>query len=106
MGIVETKEITHVEKEEKIVKRICDICNEEIKLSNDGHSYNYFVIHTWHHDWGNDSVESHDYLDACCPDCVMKFTKDYIESAYERIYNTKEIEISHVRSLEAGAYGE
>lgn len=107
MGIVETKEVTQVKLEKVLVGRKCDICGRNIDVSrSDNTSYNYFVIHTWHYDWGNDSIDSHEYLDACCPECVMKFTKDYIERSYERIYNTKRIEITHVRSLEAGAHDE
>lgn len=102
MRITERKEVTRVEVEEVIVGRKCDICGSEIKKHKE-YGYNYFVIHTWHHDWGNDSIESHEYRDACCPDCVMTFTKDYINESYETVSNTREIEIEHVQSLEQGA---
>lgn len=103
MKITERKEVTHVTVDEVIVGRKCDICGSDIRKTDLATIYNYFVIHTWHSDWGYDSVDSHEYRDACCPDCVMKFAKEYIEDAFERPYNTHEIEIEHVRTLEDGA---
>ena len=101
MKITEKKEVTHVTVDEVIVGRKCDVCGKEIEKSYDGRNYNYFVIHTHHSDWGNDSVDSHKYYDACCPACVMKFTKDYVEDSFVRMFNSKVIEIEHVRSIYA-----
>lgn len=103
MKISERKEVTHVTVDEVIVGRKCDVCGKDIEKSRDGMNYNYFVIHTHHCDWGNDSVDSHEYYDACCPECVMKFTKDYVEDSFVRMYNSKVIEIEHVRTLADGA---
>ena len=33
----------------------------------------------------------------------MSFAEKYIKDSFERMYNSKEIEIKHVRSLENGA---
>ena len=104
MKITEKKEVTHVTVDEVIVGRKCDICGKEIKKSRDNYSYNYFVIHTYHSDWGNDSIESHECFDACCPECVVMFSSDYICDAFKYTNNSKVIEIKHIRTLEDGAH--
>ena len=105
---VETTEETV--RHETVVERKCDICKrmiEPIEIVNwggkQGKLYNYFTIHTWHNDWGNDSVDSHEYLDACRPECVMQYVAEYIGESYKHEVNTHEIEISHVRTMEDGA---
>lgn len=107
MTITERKEVVKTEVEDVLIGRKCDICKKEILPIEEGKpyhgQYNYFVIHTWHSDWGNDSVDSHEYLDACCPECVNKYVENYIKAAYERVCNTKSIEINHARTLEKGA---
>lgn len=104
MKITERKEVTHVEVEEVIVGRKCDICNKEItKFDNTG-NYNYFLIHVWHNDWGNDSIESHRYMDACSPECVLKYVEEYVQNSYNHPYNSKHIEIKHIRSLKEGSW--
>ena len=109
MRIVEKKEVTTVKVEEVIVGRKCDICNRDIEPVHPGAKYpeyNYFVIHTWHDDWGNDSVDSHERKDACCPECVMHYVKGYVEEAHKESRNSKVIEITHVRDLKEGAYND
>lgn len=104
MRVTETKEITKVVKEEVTIKRICDNCGKEIAISRKtgyGNKYNYFRIATHHSDWGNDSIESYEIYDACCPKCALEMTEKYLTKAYPG-HNTKEIEIEHVRSLEMG----
>lgn len=104
MRVVETKEITKVVKEEVTAKRICDNCGKEIAVSHKtcyGNEYNYFCITTRHHDWGNDSIDSYETYDACCPTCALEMAEKYLTNAYSG-YNTKEIEIEHVRSLNSG----
>ncbi len=107
MKITERKEIKCVRIENVIVGRKCDVCGgtiEKVKVPATVYpEYNYFVIHTWHNDWGNDSRDSHEYYDACCPECVMQFVKKYIGGSYDHPVNSEEIEISHVRTLEDGA---
>lgn len=107
MKITEQKEVVRKTVESVIVGRKCDVCDAEIKEFVFGGlprgQYNYFVIHTWHNDWGNDSVDSQEYYDACSPECVMRFVKLYVEGAYKDVTNTMEIEISHVRCLADGA---
>lgn len=104
MRVVETKEITKVVKEEVTAKRICDNCGKEIAISRKtgyGDEYNYFCITTHHHDWGNDSIDSYESYDACCPKCALEMAEKYLTNAYSG-NNTKEIEIEHVRSLNSG----
>ena len=104
MRVTETKEITKIIKEEVTVKRICDNCGKEITISHVtgyGDRYNYFHITTHHHDWGNDSIDSYESYDACCPTCALEMAKKYLTNAYPDC-NTKTIEIKHVRGLESG----
>ena len=105
MRIIERKEVTHVEVEDVLIGRKCDICGKEILPLKEAYKgqYNYFTIATHHNDWGNDSVDSWEYKDACCPDCVMTFTESYILKAYDRFTNSKEIEIKHCRTLGQGS---
>ena len=65
----EFKRISHLE---------CDKCGKKISPSrcDDGKS-EYVYVHTWHNDWGNDSIESHCYYDLCI-DCASKFVSNYI----------------------------
>lgn len=104
MRVVKTKKITKVVEEEITVKRICDNCGKELAISHTtgfGNQYNYFRITTHHHDWGNDSIESYESYDACCPKCAVEMAEKYLTNAYPG-YNTKTIEIEHIRGLEGG----
>lgn len=57
----------------------------------------YFKVHTWHNDWGNDSVDSHEYFDLC-KDCIKEFVVNYIDGDPDGFidgsYLTREVEIS------------
>lgn len=100
--ITETKKVVHEEIKEVLVGRTCDFCKKPIEKDK-YYGFNYFVVHTWHNDWGNDSIDSHEYMDACCAECALKFATKYIQDAFARPINSHEIEIKHVRSLEEGA---
>lgn len=69
----------------------CDSCGKKIMPVNlrdkDGR---YIHIHTWHSDWGNDSIDSHEYNDYCT-DCAKSFIADYIENAN----GTEELELEN-----------
>lgn len=80
-------------RREKVTSRVCDICAKTVDPSN------YFRITTSHMDWGNDSCDSYDYYDACCPECLLEFTESYVKQAYEDKYNTRCIKIEHKRHL-------
>ena len=99
MKITEKKEVIKKQIERVIVGAKCDLCKKPIEKI-DCHNYNYFVVHTWHNDWGNDSVDSHQYQDACSPECVMKMLKPYLEYAYKHPYNSMGVEVTHERSIE------
>ena len=69
----------------------CDKCNKKIlpaKFLEPQSSY--FRAHTWHDDWGNDSIESHEYKDLCA-DCVKSFVERFIDNAS----GTDQLELSY-----------
>lgn len=80
-------------RREKVTSRVCDVCYKTVDPEN------YFRITTSHCDWGNDSVDSYEFYDACCPECLLEFTESYVKQAYEDKYNTRCIEIEHKRHL-------
>ena len=67
LKIEERKEVTRTTVESVITGRKCDVCGEDVLPAKSNatviEQFNYFVIHTWHHDWGNDSIDSHEYFD-------------------------------------------
>lgn len=89
---------TYVKTEEVLVseKRYCDVCGAEIKGPHWG-------IFTGHNDWGNDSPDSYEHLDACSRECLNKLFNDYIDKSSYR-NNTRFFEIEHVNH--AGARGD
>lgn len=91
MDITEKKTVERIE--EVVVGKKCDFCGRTVD------NHNYFCVVTSHNDWGNDSIDSFEYQDACCSDCVLKFAEEYIKSAYDDPCNTKRIEIEHMRRL-------
>ena len=106
MKITEEKKVVKEVIEDVIVGRKCNICKRAItpvELNFSSKQYNYFLIITHHNDWGNDSGDSYEEYDACSPECVMAFTSKYVVEAYDELYNTKTIEIKHIRTLEEGA---
>ena len=83
-----------------VVGKKCDVCGKDIPpiviLDRCGEpGYDYYEVKTHHNDWGNDSVDSYEYFDACSPDCAYKLWEEYIrDSAGAR--NTKCIEVKHI----------
>lgn len=83
-----------------IVGKKCDVCGKEILPTAIPHKYgepvyDYYEVTTHHNDWGNDSVDSYGYFDACSPDCAYKLWEEYIhESAGTR--NSKCIKVEHI----------
>jgi hypothetical protein len=78
----------------------CDCCRKKIlpnKYRDEKSSY--FRIHTWHNDWGNDSIDSHEYRDFC-KDCAREFVDDYISHAG----GSDELELQHEYLYENEAY--
>lgn len=114
MKITENKEVTTIKHQKIVIGRKCDICGKDIlpvktcqsvQQIVDGQSgeYNYFTFETWHHDWSEDSFESLEGGDACSIECMTKFFNFYIKNMHDHPINSKEIQIKHVRSLEAGS---
>ena len=104
MVINERKEVIHKEVKDIPIGRVCDCCGkkiEPVRFSPYVNEYNYFVVHTYHHDWGNDSIDSHDYYDACSPECAVSMANLYLTKSYGGT-NTNIIEIAHTRSLSDG----
>lgn len=93
------KEVMEVESE--VI--VCNICGKEINYdekSLTGPVGRYYQIKTGHHDWGNDSCESVEYTDACCDECLSKFTQKWLKDEDVIRSNTAYIEIykkSHLR---------
>lgn len=94
-----TKEV--VKKTIRKVEYIrCDKCNKKIypsKYRNKESSYIH--IHTWHNDWGNDSVDSHSRKDYC-KDCAKQVVAQYISTAD----GTEELELQHECLFESETY--
>lgn len=103
MKITEKKEVTRTTVEEVITGRKCDVCGRPIEKKISLIGYNYFRVHTWHNDWGYDSVDSHEYYDACCDECAVKFASKYLHEAWKEGKNSKGLEIVHVNALQDGA---
>lgn len=68
----------------------CDVCRNKI-----GRYKGYWKCHTWHDDWGNDSVDSHEYFDICSIECLMKKFEEYCAESSQGDYNTLQIEVEH-----------
>jgi len=79
---------------------ICDICGKEFnyELGNYGKKIAcYYRITTGHYDWGNDSVDSVTSKDACCEECVSRFTQEWLKDEDVIHSNTAYIEINKDR---------
>lgn len=58
----------------------CDKCKRKIVASDHNEKDTMYIkVHTWHNDWGNDSVDSHEYYDFCNV-CAIEFVSSYILS--------------------------
>lgn len=76
---------------------ICDICGKEFNYEpwHFGKKMaSYYRITTGHHDWGNDSCESVDSKDACCDECLSRFTQEWLKDKDVICSNTAYIEIN------------
>lgn len=88
-------EETKVEVKTKSVREVeylrCDRCGKKIlpaKFSTKGHDY--VLVHTWHDDWGHDSIESHVYRE-CCKECAKSVVSEYID----RMNGSEKLELMH-----------
>lgn len=86
---------TKVEVKTKSVRKVeylrCDGCSKKIIPAEFITEENSYVrIHTWHNDWGNDSVDSHVYKDLC-KECTKFFVMKYVDE----MSGTDELEMEH-----------
>lgn len=92
------KRITHTVISDLVYAKKCDICGKDIPPTKRSvpptERFPFFEISTSHHDWGNDSIDSIEYMDACSPECAMKFAKEYLEKDFTKNHS-KEITIEH-----------
>ena len=74
---------------------ICDICGKEFNYEprHKAKTASYYHIVTGHHDWGNDSCESVDSRDACCNECLSRFTQEWLKDEDVLSSDTAYIEI-------------
>lgn len=87
---------TQVEVKTKSVRKVeymrCDGCGKKILPGGYKTEKNEYVsIHTWHSDWGSESVESHEYKDYC-KECAKSFVSAYIDE----MEGTEELEHQHL----------
>lgn len=69
----------------------CDRCRKKIMPCKFTEKESQYVhIHTWHNDWGNDSIDSHEYHDYCV-ECAKEVVSEYIGT----IYGSEELELSN-----------
>ena len=84
---------------ECVVSKKCDACGKDIPPSPRTFVIGakvtpYFHITTHHDDWDTDSIDSYEYMDACCPECAMKIAGEYIGELFDD-NNSRKIEIAH-----------
>lgn len=78
----------------------CDKCNKKILPSKYREKKNNYIhIHTWHNDWGNDSIDSHKRNDYC-KDCAKQVVAEYISTSN----GTEELELQNEYLFESETY--
>lgn len=76
MKIYDKKEVV---KQEEVLKTIvCDECKKDINKLDTDHFYS---VSTHHSRWGNDSVDSYEYLDFCSYKCLSANMERYFVDA-------------------------
>ena len=88
-------EETQIEVKTKSIRKVeylrCDECCKKILPSEYRNEKSRYVrIHTWHNDWGNDSVDSHQYGDYC-PECAKSFVSTYMD----RMRGSEQLELEN-----------
>ena len=99
LGEEKTVEVKTV-LERKIEYIRCDKCNKKILPFRYQNGSNQYVhIHTWHSDWGNGSIESHEYHEYC-PECAKEVISEYIDE----MSGSEELELSNEYLFEDETY--
>lgn len=76
---------------------ICDICGKEFNYEGSPNKVKracYYHIITGHYDWENDSCDSIEARDACCDECLSRFTQEWLKNKYVVGSNTAYININ------------
>lgn len=80
---------TVIERQVEYIR--CDKCGKKITPYKYKEDQNQYVhIHTCHNDWGNDSIDSHEYHDYCTK-CAKEVVAEYIE----KMNGTEELELTN-----------
>jgi hypothetical protein len=78
----------------------CDRCEKKIMPSKYREEKNNYVhVHTWHNDWGNDSIDSHE-RNSYCKDCAKQVVAEYISTSS----GTEELELKNEYLFEDETY--
>lgn len=82
-----TKKYYKEERHEEISKHkvgqnlFCDVCKKIIGTGRLDNGYlkptDYLTVNCGHHDWGNDSCDSFEYMDFCSIECMMEHQKEF-----------------------------
>ena len=75
-----------VKEEHVLVGVICDTCKKEVEGDV------YFDVTTSHGLWGNDSIDSYEYLDFCSLDCMKKHMDEHFGETRDTMKYEIEIE--------------
>lgn len=81
----EMREVTVCEEGELT----CDACEKVIDITKQNGTF--YSVCSGHHEWGNDSVDSVECLDACCDECLITLVNKWLKK-WEG-YNTAYINI-------------
>jgi len=83
--VIELKIKTIVREVEHVKAIKCDVCSKEC-------TGRYWVLNTYHNDWGNDSIDSHEYYDLCSKECINTKLDEYIQECKHSITYHFELE--------------
>ena len=71
----------------------CDACRKVIDITKQEGSF--YHINSGHNEWGTDSIDSIDDLDACCDECLIILVNKWLDRW--KGYNTAYINIERRR---------
>lgn len=74
---------------------ICDACGKNIDIFKTKQR-SFYHIESGHNEWGNDSIDSIEDLDACCDECLITLVNKWMKK-WPESYNTAYINIKRKR---------
>ena len=74
---------------------VCDACGKHIDITKQKRNDTYYSVLSGHREWGNDSVDSIEELDACSDECLIVLVNKWVEKW--KGYSTAYIEINRER---------